>query len=147
MTLRARIAAAAGLAVAVAVVSAAVGLYLAVRSDLRGQIDKSLSARARELVSGAVPPAARHTAGGRWQNRQTTVDREPARFFAGAGAPTAPGFPRAVQPARFGGASGYVEFISPPGAVQVPGGQSSSPSIAPDAAEQGDRGQRARRTR
>jgi two-component system, OmpR family, sensor histidine kinase MprB len=131
VTLRARIAAAAGLAVAVAVVGAAVGLYLAVRSDLRGQIDKSLSARAQELVSAPSPrPPGTPPSGAGSENR---FDREPG-FFAGAGA-NRPGFPRAVQPARFGGASGYVEFISPAGAVQVPGGQSSSPSIAPTATD------------
>jgi two-component system sensor histidine kinase MprB len=43
--------------------------------------------------------------------------------------------PRAVEPARFGGASGYVQFISPQGAIDVPGGQGSSPSISPDARE------------
>jgi hypothetical protein len=54
MTLRARIAAVAGLAVALAVLVAALSLYLAVRSDLRGEIDKSLSQRAAAFVS---PPA------------------------------------------------------------------------------------------
>jgi two-component system sensor histidine kinase MprB len=131
MTLRARIAAAAGLAVAVAVLGAAIVLYLAVRSDLRGQIDKSLSARAQAFIATPlsrpldVPPGS---AGGSRFER----DREP---FAGSGGAGPPAFPRAVQPARFGGASGYVEFISPTGAVQVPGGQSSSPSIAPNATD------------
>jgi two-component system, OmpR family, sensor histidine kinase MprB len=128
VTLRARIAAAAGLAVAVAVVGAAVGLYLAVRSDLRGQIDKSLSARAQEIASVQAPrpPGSPPRSAGAGNH----FDREPG-FFAGAGSTGRPEFPRAVQPARFGGAAGYVEFITPRGAVQVPGGQSSSPSIAP----------------
>ncbi len=47
MTLRVRIAAIAGLSVAVAVLAAALGLYVAVRSDLRGEIDSG-SARGRE---------------------------------------------------------------------------------------------------
>src|SRR5439155_2469165 len=42
---------------------------------------------------------------------------------------------RAVQPARFGGASGYVQFISPQGLVRVPGGQGSTPQIAPSASD------------
>jgi two-component system sensor histidine kinase MprB len=129
VTLRARIAAAAGLAVAVAVVGAAVGLYLAVRSDLRGQIDKSLSARAQELASTPAPPFGTRPGGAGSANH---FDRRPG-FFAGA--TRHPGFPKAVQPARFGGATGYVEFISPTGAVQVPGGESSSPSIAPTATD------------
>ena len=43
--LRARIAGGAGVAVALAVLAAAMGLYLAVRSDLRGQVDESLHQR------------------------------------------------------------------------------------------------------
>jgi methyl-accepting chemotaxis protein len=34
-----------------------------------------------------------------------------------------------VRPVPFGGASGYVQFISPAGEVQAPGGQGSSPQI------------------
>jgi hypothetical protein len=51
VTLRVRIAAVASLAVALAVLVAAVSLYLAVRSELRGQIDQSLTQRAQEFVS------------------------------------------------------------------------------------------------
>ncbi|MEA2209146.1 MAG: hypothetical protein QOF54_1623, partial [Solirubrobacteraceae bacterium] len=51
MSLRTRIAAAAGLAVALAVLAAAIGVYVAVRSDLRGQIDESLTQRARGFVA------------------------------------------------------------------------------------------------
>jgi two-component system sensor histidine kinase MprB len=131
VTLRARIAAAAGLAVAVAVLGAAVGLYLAVRSDLRGQIDRSLTDRSHEFLFAAPllqlggPPAG---PGGR-------SPRDGARAPSRGGAGARPEFPRAVQPARFGGASGYVQFISPKGAVEIPGGQSSSPGIAPNATD------------
>ncbi len=132
MTLRARIAAAAGLAVAVAVVGAAIVLYLAVRSDLRGQIDRSLTERAQELVAvGSSAPFGPGGAGPTGFSGRSHFYREPGPLVSGPGGRR--GFPRAVQPARFGGASGYVEFISPKGAVQVPGGQSSSPSIAPNA--------------
>jgi two-component system, OmpR family, sensor histidine kinase MprB len=144
VTLRTRIAAVAGLAVAVAVLLAAVVVYVAVRSDLRGQIDTSLRQRATGLV--AMPPS-----GG-----PPGAPGAPAALGAGAlaqGAPpggSGPGggtrsgsgsggesdrWPRVVQPARFGGASGYVQFISPSGGVDIPGGQGSSPSIAPSAAE------------
>ncbi|MGA9315280.1 MAG: hypothetical protein WBV77_11690, partial [Solirubrobacteraceae bacterium] len=63
MTLRARIAAVAGLAVALAVLVAAIGLYVAVGSDLRGEVDKSLSQRAAAFVPptsarGQAPPEA-----------------------------------------------------------------------------------------
>ena len=42
MTLRARIAAVAGVAVAVAILATAVFTYVAVRSSLRGEVDLSL---------------------------------------------------------------------------------------------------------
>src|SRR5262249_54350950 len=38
------------------------------------------------------------------------------------------GFPGSVEPAPFGAASGYVQFISSQGAVTVPGGQGASPT-------------------
>ena len=47
MTLRARIAAVASLSVALAVLAAAIGLYVAVRSDLRGEVDHGLRERAQ----------------------------------------------------------------------------------------------------
>ncbi len=132
MTLRARIAAAAGLAVAVAVLAAAIVLYLAVRSDLRGQIDRSLTDRAQELVAApASPPFGTPPTG--FAGR-SPFDRERGLLRSSPNN-SHRGFPRAVQPARFGGASGYVEFISPAGTVQVPGGESSSPLIAPNAAD------------
>jgi two-component system sensor histidine kinase MprB len=116
VTLRARIAAVASLAVALAVVVVAVSLYLAVRSDLRGQIDQSLSQRAQIFTSApaALPgaPAVRLRLGRPPQG--TTVPR---------------GFPLEIQPARFGGATGYVQLISRKGTVDVPGGQASSPTV------------------
>src|SRR5439155_7419733 len=50
MTLRTRIAAAAGLAVAVAVIAAAAIVYFAIRSELRGEVERALSDRAALLV-------------------------------------------------------------------------------------------------
>ena len=55
MTLRARIAAVAALAVALAVVATAVFTYVAVRSSLRGEIDDSLTARAGGLGAPGGP--------------------------------------------------------------------------------------------
>ena len=46
MTLRARIAAVAGLAVALAILATAVFTYVAVRSSLRGEVDSALRERA-----------------------------------------------------------------------------------------------------
>ncbi len=65
----------------------------------------------------AVPTRAR-PAGKRGECERTTE-------LPGGG----PGsFPGRVQPAPFGAASGYVQFISPQGTVYVPGGQGSSPT-------------------
>jgi two-component system, OmpR family, sensor histidine kinase MprB len=50
VTLRARIAAAAGLAVALAVIVAAVAVYLGVRGQLRGEVDESLRDRAEAVA-------------------------------------------------------------------------------------------------
>ena len=122
MTLRARIAAVASLAVALAIVAVAVSLYLAVRSDLRGQIDQSLSQRAQILTSSAA-----------------RLPGEPgSRFGPGrppAGSPAPRGLPASIQPARFGGATGYVQIISRKGKIDVPGGQGSSPTVPLSAAD------------
>jgi len=125
MTLRARIAAVASLSVALAVLAAAIGLYLAVRSDLRGEIDSQLRARA-DLITSRVGGGTATPGGG--------------PDDGGAGPP--PGFgsgggrvPGQVQPAPFGAASGFVQFILPSGQVFVPGGQASTPAIAPQASD------------
>jgi two-component system sensor histidine kinase MprB len=128
VSLRVRISAVASLAVALAVLAAAVGLYLAVRHDLRGQIDDSLTQRGQFFASSVAPNA---------QN----APGESAKGFP-RGAPPAQGegppggFPRAVQPAKFGGASGFVQFISPQGAVVVPQGQGPSTKIPLSARDQ-----------
>lgn len=161
MTLRTRIAAVAGLAVAIAVVLAAVVVYVAVRSDLRGQIDSSLRQRAAGLL--APPPGAPGTPGVAGDSGGSTGGGAPSREGAGgsgstgggAGGPAEggaariptpggpgdgsggapPKLPSSVAPARFGGPSGYVQFIDPAGTVDVPSGQGSSPTIAPNSAE------------
>ncbi len=129
MSLRLRIAAVGGVAVALAVLAAAVGIYLAVRSDLRGQIDQSLTQRAQEFVS-APPPSDRGgpseqglPAAAIGANQQALRARLGARGR----------LPNFVQPGRFGGAAGYVQFVSAKGVVDVPGGQGSTPMIPPNA--------------
>ena len=136
MSLRLRIAAVAGLAVALAVLAAAIGLYIAVRADLRGQIDDSLNQRARVFVGD---PLVRDGIGG-----QGAQQGAGASSAAGSATPPPGGtlrrtgrgpLPRFVQPARFGGASGYVQFVSAGGAIEVPRGQGKTPTIAPHARE------------
>jgi two-component system sensor histidine kinase MprB len=116
VSLRARISAVAGLAVGLAVLAAAVGIYIAVRSDLQGEIDQGLRQRAQAFVGGsdAHPPGPAGAPGG--------------------GLPPN-GFPRRVQPAPFGAASGYVQFIAPNGTIEVPAGQGTSPKIAVSASD------------
>lgn len=116
MSLRSRIAAVASLSVALAVLAAAIGLYVAVRSDLRGEIDHALRARARAF------PRLPGPFGG--------AGRYPGAPPAADGARPGDGgrFPGAVEPAPFGAASGYVQFISRQGNVFVPGGQGASPT-------------------
>jgi two-component system sensor histidine kinase MprB len=143
MSLRTRIAAVASLSVALAVIAAALGLYEAVRSDLRGEIDSALRSRASAFAlapgQGGQPagpgPGDDDDSGGAFGG--------PGLFGAGAAAGTPAGdqgnasgtrFPGTVQPAPFGAASGYVQVVSSTGQVFVPGGQGSAPAkISPTA--------------
>jgi two-component system, OmpR family, sensor histidine kinase MprB len=125
MTLRTRIAAVASVSVALAVLAAATGLYVAVRSDLRGELDNTLRARARAFVGpgGAGLPSGGAAARGGYPAGAPPVA---GGYVPGAGHGRPGGFPGKVEPAPFGAASGYVQFISPQGHVFVPGGQGSS---------------------
>jgi two-component system sensor histidine kinase MprB len=133
MTLRTRIAAVASLSVALAVLAAAVGLYVAVRSDLRGEIDKALNERAQPFLAPAPP------GGGGAGGFDSSAPAGPAAGGPPRGGAAAGGgggadhgdlgrFPGSIEPAPFGAASGYVQFISPEGTVEVPGGQGASPT-------------------
>ena len=117
MSLRTRIAAVGSVSVALAVLVAAASLYLAVRSDLRGEIDTSLKARARSLQ------AAVDGGGGPGPGGLAPGDFGPGRGDAHGGPG---GFPGRLQPAPFGAASGYVQLVSAQGAVYVPAGQGSA---------------------
>jgi two-component system, OmpR family, sensor histidine kinase MprB len=125
-----RIAGVAGLAVALAVLASAIGLYLAVRSDLRGQIDESLNQRAQGIAAAA--PLLRDT-NGKLSVNGLPGGALPPRLRARS-SKQGP-LPKAVQPARFGAATGYVQFVSAAGSVDAPRGQGSTPEIAPNAAE------------
>jgi len=124
MSLRTRIAAVASVSVALAVIAAAIGLYAAVSSDLRGEIDSTLRVRSRTIagsVAGAAGGLAAPAAGGAASD---------GAYLGGAGGPVGGpipgGFPGRVEPAPFGAASGYVQFISAQGQAYVPGGQGAS---------------------
>lgn len=135
MTMRARIAATAGVSVALAVLAAALGLYLGVRSDLRGEIDKSLREHAHALAAPG-PPGPTGQGGARGGAAPSPAQRGAQ---GGPGPPPGDGdgggFPSNVPPAPFGEAQGYVQFISPEGSLVVPGGQRSPARIAPTAGD------------
>jgi two-component system, OmpR family, sensor histidine kinase MprB len=142
VTLRKRIAAVASTAVALAVVAAALLLYMAVRSDLREQIDESLMQRADTLLGrdGEVTYLAKPDRSGTSGSHVLSLQRQ--RSQPQLGAQTSKGsstfrerVPRTIAPARFGAASGYVQFLAPTGAIDVPGGQGSSPTISLNAQE------------
>jgi two-component system sensor histidine kinase MprB len=102
VSLRSRIGAAAGIAVAGVVVAVAIAVYLADRSELRGQIDKSLADVARPYETGrsGLPSGADHD------------DHR--------GPPPGLGRPTSAPSAPFGGASGYVQRIEPDGGILRP---------------------------
>jgi two-component system sensor histidine kinase MprB len=123
MTLRTRIAAVSSVSVAVAVLAAAIGLYAAVRSDLGGEINSALRARAGALVhtAAAAAGAGQLTPSGGYPSGGPPLQHGYPATGAGGR------FPGRVEPEPFGAASGYVQFISPQGELSVPGGQGSSP--------------------
>jgi two-component system sensor histidine kinase MprB len=112
MTLRHRIAAVAGGAVAVTVLVAAAVIFLAVRSELHGEIDRALRARAAQFVSGADPDHDRDRACSR------DVDGDHDRTF--------PLPPSDSDDLRFGGAEGYTQVVCPNGTVVRAAGATAS---------------------
>jgi two-component system sensor histidine kinase MprB len=110
VTLRHRIAAVAGLAVAVTVLIAAAAIYVAVGAQLHQQIDDALRARAHELA-GATDPDHNHD----HVCGPGLADRD--RSFPD------PGSDR--DDARFGGAEGYAQILCANGTVLRPTGAES----------------------
>ena len=88
LSLGSRLSIAAAVAVAVAVALASTASYVAVRAKLRGQVDSAL------------------------QNRADVVDS--VRTALAAGQPV-PGVGKLLPPEKFGGAGGYVQFITSAG--------------------------------
>jgi two-component system, OmpR family, sensor histidine kinase MprB len=123
MTLRTRIAAVAGLSVALAVLAAAIGLYVAVRSDLRGEVDNALRARAHALAGPAGARSPGEASGGTGAGIPPGTGGPPRDGDNGL-----QGLPPSVEPAPFGAASGFAQFLAPHGGVFVPRGQGSSPA-------------------
>ena len=134
MTLRTRIAAVAGVAVALTVVAAAFIVYFAVRSNLRGEVEDSLAARVEPLErperfgglpGHAGPPAPGPGGGG---SREGFGGRHGGRFGPPPGGE------------RFGGAGGYVQLIGADGGVARPPGQTATLPVEPWAREIAEQG-------
>ncbi len=120
MTLRARIAAVASLSVALAVLAAAIGLYVGgALGPARGNRQRSCARRAgarRSTRAGACRRPRGGRSAGQASRRRPPAGEAPRRAISAA-------VPGQVEPAPFGGASGYVQFVVREGAVRVPGGQ------------------------
>jgi two-component system sensor histidine kinase MprB len=108
MSLRARIGAVAGLAVAGVVIAIAVASYVADRSELRGQVDRSLRDVARPFATHRLVPPPGAEPGPGATRRSLRDGGEPPR----------------VPPARFGGPSGYLQIVEPNGTVRRPPSES-----------------------
>jgi two-component system sensor histidine kinase MprB len=117
VSLRTRIAAAAGLAVAVTVIVVAAFVYVAVRSQLRGEVDDALHARvmpvSQRIDEGGRPPGPPPGAAGRGRGG-------PPRF-------------QDLPPPRFGGAEGFVQVITTAGRVVRPLGETGELPVSGEA--------------
>ncbi|MFL5826290.1 MAG: sensor histidine kinase, partial [Thermoleophilaceae bacterium] len=103
MTLRNRLAVAAAVAVALAVAGGCIASYLAVRAQMRGEIDTSLRQRTGELSNFA-------------QNGPGEIGNRP--------------FAKPAPPPQFGGAPGYAQVVAPDGDVLLqPGEQTVLPVV------------------
>lgn len=105
MTIRRRLAIAAACAVAVAIATASFAAYLAVRSNLRGELDSAL----RERAQGIQLLAKRAGADGQGFSAPGADGQAAAKL----------NLPKPPQ-ARFGGAAGLVQFLDEKGHVAQP---------------------------
>lgn len=130
MSLRNRIAAVASVAVAVAILLGAAVAYVAIRAELRGEVDTALTDRAAGLTSVGGPR------GTRLQGPGDAGGLRPPPG-SGGGHPD-PDHSRDIRefglraPA-FGGAAGYVQFVDADGSVSRPPGEGSSLPVSKDA--------------
>jgi two-component system sensor histidine kinase MprB len=136
MSLRSRLALAAGVAVALAVIAVAVSAYEGTRSNLRGQVDSSLRSLAAPIVDQAGGPPG---GGGPGSGPGAGSPAGGQPIGAGGGAPVARGDGSRHDcdlglgldlngGQRFGGAAGLRQFVSrtgracqiAPGGIQLP---------------------------
>jgi two-component system sensor histidine kinase MprB len=118
MSLRNRMGAVAGLAVALTVIGVAVTVYLAVRSELYGQVNAALGDRARPFASPGGPGPRRD--GDRAANARRGGGGPPPRDQFSGDPGGGLGVAAAASRAPFGGPSGHLQFVSPAGRVTAP---------------------------
>jgi two-component system, OmpR family, sensor histidine kinase MprB len=104
VTLRTRIAAAAGIAVAITALALAAGDYAGTRSTLRGQIDKALDSRAQEITNQNAHRPGRPPGAGD-SNGDGRTDGFNGPFIG-------------PQSTQYGDASGFVQQIAKDGTVR-----------------------------
>jgi two-component system sensor histidine kinase MprB len=147
MSLRHRIGAAAGIAVALTVISLAITVYVAVRSELYNQVDTALNDRARPFATGPAPRADGDDTRGR--SAQASAGTSPGgRPGSARGPGSTPGIdPGGGQGAAaaasrkpFGGPSGHLQFVSPTGRVTAPPDEGASIPASASAKEIARRG-------
>jgi two-component system, OmpR family, sensor histidine kinase MprB len=121
MTLRARLGIAAGIAVAIAVIAVVVSAYAGTRSELIGQLDKTLHGRVATVLgpNGGGPPAGFNPAG----PPQAGGSGQPGDNDEGLGLDHLP-------PQAFGGASGAITLVYPGGGEYTPSKSSRIPADA-----------------
>ena len=123
MSLRNRMGAVAGLAVALTVIGVAVTVYVAVRSELYGQVDTALNDRARPFAAPGGPGPGSdlaQDARGPGTGRARGGEPPPALNLGGGDPGGELGAAAAASRARFGGPSGHLQFVSPSGRVTAP---------------------------
>jgi two-component system sensor histidine kinase MprB len=132
VSLRTRIAAAAGLAVALVVLVAATTIYFGVRAELRGEVDRSLRARAGEIARLAGGTGAGGTGAGGTGAVGPGRGDGGLRQDGGGPGPGDGGRPRGglpvPPPEPFGGPEGFAQLVTRSGRVlRPPGSQESVP--------------------
>jgi two-component system sensor histidine kinase MprB len=117
VSLRTRIAAAAGLAVALVVLVAAAAIYFGVRAELRGEVDRSLRDRAGAIARLAGEPARGPGApDAQGSGVGTSGERPGGRPAPGDGGRLRGGLP-IPPPEPFGGPEGFAQLVLPSGRV------------------------------
>jgi two-component system, OmpR family, sensor histidine kinase MprB len=127
LSLRARMALAAGVAVALAVIAVAFSAYEGTRSQLQGQVDQSLRSLTRSVIGAGVRPrppgpSPLGSSGG-------AFGPPPSSSVASAARDEGLGLDDRTGPA-FGGAAGSVTIVHRDGIAYAPGGQRKIPADA-----------------